>query len=144
MYYFEANNTRDATRRRAALLSIVGPDTFKSQDVKKYHPDTRSRQCRITETLTDIIIMVHNFIILSDNHETQRLHTSPEFGELLNVMIQDRMVCRIDDSSMQKRLLAEGDELTLKKSSPDCTIDGNSYLMVCPCHPHSHHSLLGE
>ena len=38
------------------------------------------------------------------------------FGALLNVMIRDRVVCRINEDAIQKKLLAEGDTITLTKA----------------------------
>ena len=38
------------------------------------------------------------------------------FGETLDVMIRNRLVCGINDDSIQKRLLTEGDKLSLTKA----------------------------
>ncbi|XP_019858509.1 PREDICTED: uncharacterized protein LOC109586746 [Amphimedon queenslandica] len=36
------------------------------------------------------------------------------FGAQLDVMLRDRLICGINDAAIQKRLLSEGDDLTLK------------------------------
>ena len=36
------------------------------------------------------------------------------FGDKLDDMLQDRLVCGINDSAMQRQLLAEGDALSLR------------------------------
>ena len=38
------------------------------------------------------------------------------FGETLDVMIRDRLVCGVNDDSIEKRLLTEGDKLSLTKA----------------------------
>ena len=38
------------------------------------------------------------------------------FGDSLDAMIGDRLVCGINDEQIQKRLLSEGDKLTLAKA----------------------------
>ena len=38
------------------------------------------------------------------------------FGRSLDDMIRDRVVCGVNDDAIQKRLLAEGDKLTLTKA----------------------------
>uniref|UniRef100_A0A1X7T9X3 Retrotransposon gag domain-containing protein n=1 Tax=Amphimedon queenslandica TaxID=400682 RepID=A0A1X7T9X3_AMPQE len=35
------------------------------------------------------------------------------FGGQLDVMLRDRLICGINDAAIQKRLLSEGDDLTL-------------------------------
>ena len=47
------------------------------------------------------------------------LHASAEhcnFGRSLDDMIRGRVVCGVNDDAIQKRLLAEGDKLTLTKA----------------------------
>ena len=43
------------------------------------------------------------------------------FGPTLDPMIQDRVVCGINDYAIQKRLFAEGDKLTLASIVLDTT-----------------------
>ena len=47
--------------------------------------------------------------------ELRSLAEHCNFGPTLDAMIQDRVVCGINDDAIQKRLLAEGDKLTLAK-----------------------------
>ena len=39
-----------------------------------------------------------------------------EYGDTLNDMIRDRLVCGISEENIQKRLLGEGSSLTLEKA----------------------------
>ena len=44
------------------------------------------------------------------------LWLNTNFGESLEAMIRDRLVCGINDDAIQKRLLAEGDKLSFAKA----------------------------
>lgn len=39
-----------------------------------------------------------------------------EFEDNLDIMLRDRLICGISDNSMQRRLLAEGDKLSLPET----------------------------
>ena len=47
--------------------------------------------------------------------ELKKLSTECEYGDSLNEVIRDRLVCGVNDRRIQKRLLAEPD-LTFKKA----------------------------
>jgi hypothetical protein len=48
--------------------------------------------------------------------ELRTLANDCEFGDTLNVMLRDRLVCGLNDPAIQKRLLTEGNGLTLEKA----------------------------
>ena len=48
--------------------------------------------------------------------EVRNLARFCNFGDSLDAMIRDRLVCGINDEQIQKRLLSEGDKLTLAKA----------------------------
>ena len=48
--------------------------------------------------------------------EIRNLARFCNFGDSLDAMIRDRLVCGINDDQIQKRLLSEGDQLTLTKA----------------------------
>ena len=48
--------------------------------------------------------------------ELHALVAQCNFGETIDAMIRDRLVCGINEDSIQKRLLTEGDKLTLTKA----------------------------
>lgn len=50
-FFFEANGIRDAARKRAAFLSIIGPDTFKTllSIIAPSKPDEKSYEELVTE-----------------------------------------------------------------------------------------------
>ena len=48
--------------------------------------------------------------------ELRALAEHCNFGESLETMIRNRLVCGVNDDAIQKRLLAEGDKLTFAKA----------------------------
>ena len=123
-FYFVANGIEDATKKRAAFLAAVGSATFKTLrnllspvkpgektfgelvDVlsKHYKPAPseiverfkfHSRCRRAGESVTTFI------------SELRSLAEFCNFGDTLEVMLRDRIVCGINDDVIQKRLLGE-------------------------------------
>lgn len=130
--YCEMNEFTTATKKRAALLSCCGPSTFalikslvapdkpseKTFDelvavaTKHFSPkpscimqrlkfNTRSHQQG--ESIADYVAAL------------RKLTEFCEFGDKLNKMIRDRLVCGINNERIQRRLLSEPD-LTYEKA----------------------------
>ncbi|XP_065891709.1 uncharacterized protein [Dysidea avara] len=130
--YFTANKIEDADQQRAILLSICGPATyqlicnlvspkkptaFKIEDlitiVQKHHDPKPSmivqrfrfsgRNCHTGELVTAYVA------------ELRQLAEHCQYATNLNNMLQDRLVCGVEDSRIQRQLLAEP-ELTFDKA----------------------------
>ena len=123
-YYFLANEITSTEQRRAVLLSAMGAKAYKilrnlitpatpsdkslkelvdvmkkhfcpppSEIVQRFKFNTRMRQCGES---------VANYIA-----ELRALSQYCNFGDMLELMLRDRIVCGINDMQTQKRLLAE-------------------------------------
>ena len=131
-FYFAANGITDGTKQRAVLLSCCGPSTFRlmrsivlptpltdfsfkelvakmkahrepkpSVIVQRYQ--FNSRQRATSETVAEYVAAL------------RKLAEHCNFGNALDEMLRDRLVCGIANPTVQKRLLAEP-ELTLTKA----------------------------
>ena len=130
--YFVANDIKDDGKKRAVLLSVCGTASYqlirslvapskptdKSVDeimklVKDYltpQPSSivqrfkfNSRSQQDTETVAQFVA------------ELKKLSEYCEFGDSLDNMLRDRLVCGLRDVKVQRRLLAEG-KLTFAKA----------------------------
>ena len=130
--FFAANDIKDDEKKRAIFLTSCGPVTYKlfrslaapkkpseisfsellelagahyqpkpSLAVQRFRFNSRTRQAG--ESVAAYIA------------ELKRLSEHCNFGESLNDMLRDRIVCGIQDQRTQRRLLAETD-LTLQKA----------------------------
>lgn len=130
--YFAANDIDDATKKKAILLSVCGPSSYRllrnlaqpkkltdvsydelikfasdhyapapTVSVQRYLFNTRCR--RSGETVAAYIA------------ELRRISEHCNYGDTLSEMLRDRLVCGINDSTTQRRLLSEKD-LTLDKA----------------------------
>ena len=130
--YFAANDIDDAGKQRAVLLSECGSETYQlirslvapekpknktfdalvklvadhltpppSPIVQRFHFNTRTQ--KEGETVAAFLA------------ELRRLSEHCEYGETLDDMLRDRLVCGIRDIRVQRHLLAES-KLTLKKA----------------------------
>ena len=131
-HYFTANDVVDADKKRAIYLSACGAQTYKlvrslvapqkptefsySELVKKvsdhYHPKPsvtiqrftfNSRVRKPGEPIAVYIV------------ELRRLSQDCEFGETLEEMLRDRLVCGISDTRIQRRFFSE-DKLDFKRA----------------------------
>ena len=122
--YFTANEVTDAAKQRAVLLSICGPATYQLirnlvapdkptsksfaeivKVVKTHHNPTpsaivqrfqfHSRTRRDGESISAYVA------------ELRKLTEHCAFGDTLNDMLRDRLVCGINDARLQRRMLAE-------------------------------------
>ena len=131
-YYFTANGITDNARKRAILISCCGPATFRliktlafpdqlndftfaqlvekvkvhrepkaSIIVQRFQFNSRTRS--LDESVADYVAAL------------RRLAEHCGFNDMLEEMLRDRVVCGINNSAIQKRLLAESD-LTLTKA----------------------------
>ena len=131
-FYFTANGITDATKKRAVLLSCCGPSTFrllrslalptpltelsfkdlvaKMQAHREPKPSVivqryqfNSRQRASSETVAEYVAAL------------RKLAEHCDYGDTLNEMLRDRLVCGIANATVQKRLLTEP-ELTFTKA----------------------------
>ena len=131
-FYFAANGITDAAKQRAVLLSCCGPSTFRllrslvlptpltefsfkelvakmkahrepkpSVIVQRYQFNSRQREK--SKTVAEYVAALH------------KLAEHCNFGETLDEMLRDRLVCGIANPAVQKRLLTEP-ELTFTKA----------------------------
>ena len=131
-FYFAANGITNDAKKRAILLSCVGPTTFRlmqslvlpaSLDSLSYD-DLVSKVKDHKEPAPSIIVRCFQFNTRNQkpNESISKyiavLRKAAEhcnYGESLSEMLRDRLVCGITNSAVQKRLLAEK-ELTLEKA----------------------------
>ena len=132
-FFLIANKVTDDALKRATLLSVMGPRTFKllRNLLTPAKPGEKS-YTELVEVLTDHFSLKQSEIVQRSKFyscsrkpgenissyvaELRALAEHCNFGETLNVMIRDRLVCGINDDSIQKRLLTEGDKLSLTKA----------------------------
>ena len=141
-FYFAANGITDAAKQRAVLLSCCGPSTFRllrslvlptpltefsfkelvakmkahrepkpSVIVQRYQFNSRQREK--SETVAEYVAAL------------RKLAEHCNFGETLDEMLRDRLVCGIANPAVQKRLLTEP-ELTFTTESSDNFTSGRT------------------
>ena len=130
--YFIANEVEDETKKRAILLSSCGHSTY--QIARQLFAPTKlsSRTyTQVVERLTqhfspkpkDIVqrckfnarVRLPGETVATYCAELRNLAQFCDFGESLENMLRDRLVCGISDKAMQQRLLSEPD-LTFQKA----------------------------
>ncbi|XP_062864462.1 uncharacterized protein K02A2.6-like [Trichomycterus rosablanca] len=130
--FFIANGISEEEKKRAILISVVGAATYSlmrnllspvkpseksyaelvsllknhfnprpSEIVQRFKFDSRTRKA--TETVTEFVA------------ELRRLAQDCNYGETLEQMLRDRLVCGINDDRIQRRLLSETN-LTFEKA----------------------------
>ena len=130
--YFIANDIKSEAKQLAILLSVCGPRTYKliRSLLSPQEPKDVSF-ADIVKQMTDhyqpkpsIIVQRFKFHSRSRKQgesvatyiaELKRLAEDCKFGEFLEQMLRDRIVCGINDPRIQRRLLAER-ELTYKSA----------------------------
>ena len=130
--YFLANYIKSAEKKKAILLSVVGAHTYQLMRsliapekpkektfeqlvklVQEHHQPTPSaivQRYKFNSRIQSTGESVATFVA-----ELRRLAEHCQFGQTLDDMLRDRLVCGITDGRVQRRLLAEP-ELTLKKA----------------------------
>ena len=130
--FFITNEIEAENKQRAVLLSVCGAHTY--QLIK----NLLAPQKPTDKTYTEIVQIMKNhvepkpsMIVQRDTFHTRsrkdhesvatyvaglrKLTEYCEFGDTLNDMLRDRLVCGINDKRMQRRLLSEP-ELTYQKA----------------------------
>ena len=131
-HFFGANNIKDAQRKQSLFLSSIGAECYKLLSnllspekpasksyselvsVLKNHyqpkPSEIVERCKFNSRQRKPNESVSVFI-----SELRSLAENCNFGTTLNEMLRDRLVCGINDDSIQKRLLSE-DPLSFEKA----------------------------
>ena len=118
-FYFVANGVTGDARKKAAFLSAIGPSTYKL--LRSLIAPTTVQDA----DLVDIITALRNHFEPQPSAIVQRARLAQylselraiaglcNFGDKLDDMLRDRLACSINNSAMQRRLLTEGDALSL-------------------------------
>ena len=131
-HFFLANEIDSAEKQRAVFLSAVGAATYKTlrNIVSPYKPGDKtykelvealSRHFKPTPSVIVEHFKFHSRVrkagesVATFVSELRSLSEYCNFGDSLEDMIRDRLVCGINDNGMQQRLLAEPD-LTYAKA----------------------------
>ena len=137
-FYFIANGITGADKKRATFLSLIGADTYKTlrslivpaaptdmsyEELKKKLEDhfapKRSQIYYRSEFYR--CQRKQNMSVAEYMSQLRSLAKDCGFGGQLDVMLRDRLICGINDVAIQKRLLSEGDDLTLKDALQHAT-----------------------
>ena len=124
--YFTANDVAAPGKRRAILLSSVGPVTYRL--IRNLLAPDKPTDKTLKE-IVDIVrdhhqpkpsVTMQRFTFHSRTRQTgesistyiselRKLSEHCDFGATLNDMLRDRLVCGVNDQRIQRRLLAEKD-----------------------------------
>ena len=136
-FYFIANGITGADKKRATFLSLIGADTYKTlrcllvpeaptdksyEELKKLEDHFAPKRSQIyyrSEFYRSI--RKPNISVAEYMSRLRSLAKDCGFGAQLDVMLRDRLICGINDAAIQKRLLSEGDDLTLKDALQHAT-----------------------
>lgn len=130
--YFVANDVKEAEKKRAVLLTVCGPATYRL--IRNLVAPQKPAEVAYAELVALVqahhtpkpSVTVQRFKFHSRTRqpgesvatfiaELRQLTEHCDFGGTLDDMLRDRLVCGIANNSIQRRLLAEPD-LTLKKA----------------------------
>ena len=130
--YFAANEIVSEDKQRAILISVCGAETY--QLLKSLLAPVKPAEktfVQLVELMKNHLqptpsVIVERFTFHSRSRrdgeavavyvaELRKLSEHCGFGDSLNDMLRDRLVCGISDSGIQRRLLSEPD-LTFKKA----------------------------
>ena len=131
--YFMANDVVDAQKQRAILLSACGAPTYllirnlaapQQPTDKSFAQIVTLVQDHLQPSPSEIMERFHfHSRVRKDNEsvavflaELRRLSEHCNFGDTLDKMLRDRLVCGINNQKYQRQMLAETD-LTLKKAT---------------------------
>ena len=132
MQFFLANDIDNAAKKRAVLLSVIGPTTYRvlrsllapvKPSEKEYDELVAKLSQHYSPTPSEIVqrFKFHSRFrkpgesVATYVSELRSLAEFCNFGSTLEVMLRDRIVCGISDDAIQRRLLTEPG-LTYKKS----------------------------
>jgi len=125
----QTNKIEDAGQQRAILLSVCGPATY--QLIHNLVSSKKPTELKITDLMAQKhldpkpSVIIQRFRFNGRNHrvgesvaahvaELRQLAEHCEYGTTLIDVMCDRLVCGVEDSRIQRRLLAEP-ELTFDK-----------------------------
>jgi transposase InsO family protein len=141
-----ANDVTSEEKKRALLLSVCGRETFKTArnlcspgklTDKAYKDICAALKGHFDPQPSAIVQRFHfnNRVRKPDESvseylaELRRLSEHCDYGSVLNEMLRDRLVCGINDSQIQRQLLAEAN-LTLR-SATDIALASESAASFC-------------
>ena len=133
MLFFEANEIEEDSKKKAILLSSVGAGTYKV--IKSLAMPNKPAE----KTFNEIVALLKEHETPKPNKiaerfkfnmrdrkdgeslsqylaELRRLTEHCDYGDQLENMLRDRLVCGIKHERIQQRLLSEGDSLTLQRA----------------------------
>ena len=130
--YFSANEITDNGKKRGVLLSVCGAKTYQLirnlvnprkptdksfaelENLVKNHlnprPSSIVYRCKFNSRFRQQGETIQQYVA-----ELRNLSEHCEFGEILEKMLRDRLVCGVNDERIQRRLLAES-QLEFKKT----------------------------
>ena len=131
-YFFQANGIKNADKKRAVFLSLIGASTYKrlrnliapaKPDTKTYAQLVKALADHFSPTPTESVqrFKFHSRVcrpgesVATFVSELRCLAEFCNFGAALEDMLRDRLVCGINDVGIQRRLLAES-TLSFKKA----------------------------
>ena len=132
-FFFEANGITDESKKRASLIMVIGPETHKTlKSILAPNKPSETSYDEIIKALSTHFHPQRSQVLYRSNFyqcvkkpgdsvatylsEQRALANDCEFGDTLNVMLRDRLVCGINDPVIHNRLLTEGNALTLEKA----------------------------
>ena len=132
------NGITGADKKRATFLSLIGADTYKTLRCllvpeaptdKSYEELKKKLEDHFAPKRSQIYyrsefyrcIRKPNMSVAEYMSRLRSLAKDCGFGAQLDVMLRDRLICGISDAAIQKRLLSEGDDLTLKDALQHAT-----------------------
>ena len=141
--YFTANDVKSADKQRAIFLSVCGPTTYQliRNILAPVKPTDRSL-AQLVELVEkhrnpkpSVIVSRYNFntrmkqpgeSIADYTAELRKIAEHCSYGDTLEDMLRDRIVCGISDPQLQRRLLAES-ALTYKTAFEIASVVGNCW-----------------
>ena len=121
--YFAANDMESESKQHAIFLSMCGPATY--QLIRNILAPVKPTEHLFTELVEQhrnpklsVIVQRYNFnnkmkqpaeTIAAYTAELCKITEHCSFGDTLDDMLRDRIVCRINDIVLQRQLLAEPD-----------------------------------
>ena len=140
--YFVANEITAAAKQKAVLLSVVGAETYQlMRNLTAPHKSTDKTFNQLVSLMQEhqhprSSVILQRFKFGSRKQKSgestanfvsdpRRLSEHCNFGDTLEDMLRDRIICGITNGRLQRRLLIESD-LTLKRTLHGaCTSSGN-------------------
>jgi len=130
--YFTANDVGETVKKRAILLSVVGASTYQlirnlvapQKPTEKSFDDLVKLVQEHYQPNRSVIVQRFKFNFRTQQSgesvatfvaELKRLSEHCHYGDTLDDMLRDRLVCGIANTRLQRRLLAEP-KLTFKKA----------------------------